>query len=199
MEGRNADTINASIGAASIALIQRRLVMSTGSGFDSSAVTSRGSSVMPQIGHEPGALRSICGCIGQVYLVCFPAAGATDLSSVIPHLGQLPGPGNLISGCIGHVYSPCAEDVFCVVNGDWLRIFCTYFPRRHPKLCPTALVAEVRKCHPDMRRSPRVSRDKHSFRERYRAPEPAAWGVYEKVHSSDYIATVMFCYAFIAG
>ena len=50
--------------------------MSSSSGFrSSSSVTVTGSSAMPQIGHEPGWLRTISGCIGQVY-VCPGAAGA---------------------------------------------------------------------------------------------------------------------------
>ena len=59
MEGRNPETISASIGTESATLIQNRLVMSASSGLVSSAVTSLGSSVMPQIGHVPGALRTI--------------------------------------------------------------------------------------------------------------------------------------------
>src|ERR1035441_9934136 len=88
MEGMNAETISASKGTASAMLIQSRLVISASSGLESSTVTSRGSSAMPQIGQEPGALRTICGCIGQVYSVCFAGAGAVDLSSVMPHFGQ---------------------------------------------------------------------------------------------------------------
>src|ERR1035438_4121753 len=88
-------------------LIQSRLVISASSGLASSVVTPRGSSAMPQIGHEPSASRTICGCIGQVYSVCF--AGAVDRSSAMPHFGQLPGPVCLISGCIGQVYSLCGS------------------------------------------------------------------------------------------
>jgi len=48
--------------------------MSRSSGFASSvAVTTRGSSAMPQIGQLPGPSRMISGCIGQVQLI---AAGA---------------------------------------------------------------------------------------------------------------------------
>jgi hypothetical protein len=70
IEGMNAETISASMGAASAMLIQSRLVISASSGFACSAVTSRGSSAMPQIGHEPGPSRTICGCIGHVYPPC---------------------------------------------------------------------------------------------------------------------------------
>ena len=46
---------------------QKRRVMSTSSGFGvDAAVTSSGSSAMPQIGHDPGPNWRICGCIGQV-------------------------------------------------------------------------------------------------------------------------------------
>ena len=42
--------------------------MSTSSGFAcSSRVTTRGSRAIPQIGHDPGSLRTISGCMGQVY------------------------------------------------------------------------------------------------------------------------------------
>jgi hypothetical protein len=51
----------------SAAEIQKRRRMSRSSGFSSgSAVATRGSSAMPQIGQCPGVSRTICGCIGQV-------------------------------------------------------------------------------------------------------------------------------------
>jgi len=58
----------------------KRRVMSRSSGLAASpAAGSLGSSAMPQIGQEPGAARTICGCIGQVH---WPAAvagtGATE-------------------------------------------------------------------------------------------------------------------------
>src|SRR5580700_373813 len=93
-----------SIGSASPALNHRRLVMSESSGLVSSAVTSRGSSAMPQIGQAPGASRTICGCIGQVYSVSLAGADMVMGSSAMPHFGQFPGPDLLISGCMGHVY-----------------------------------------------------------------------------------------------
>src|SRR5271165_3834662 len=107
MEGRNAEIISASIGTESAAPIHNLLVISISSGLISSAVTSRGSSAMPQIGHEPGASRTICGCIGQVYSMRLAGGGAVAGSRAMPHFGQLPGPICLISGCIGQVYSPC--------------------------------------------------------------------------------------------
>ena len=58
---------SATTGSASTSPIQNRRVMSTSSGFGPlSAVTSNGSSAMPQIGHEPGPTWRISGCIGQV-------------------------------------------------------------------------------------------------------------------------------------
>jgi hypothetical protein len=42
--------------------------MVSSSGFAvSAAVIVFSSSAMPQIGHAPGAARTICGCIGQVH------------------------------------------------------------------------------------------------------------------------------------
>ena len=37
----------------------------------------RGSSAMPQIGHEPGSERTISGCIGQVYSIRVAGASGT--------------------------------------------------------------------------------------------------------------------------
>ena len=63
-----------SSGTLSAALTTSRRVKSLSSGFGpGSAAGTTGSSAMPQIGQSPGASRTICGCIGQVYLV--PAAG----------------------------------------------------------------------------------------------------------------------------
>ncbi len=54
-------------GAVSARLTQKRRAMSRNSGFSSvAAVTVRGSRAMPQMGHEPGAGRTISGCMGQV-------------------------------------------------------------------------------------------------------------------------------------
>src|ERR1017187_5308866 len=106
IEGRKAEIISASMGVASATLIQNRLVILTSSGLESSAVTSRGSSAIPQIGQEPGPSRTICGCIGQVYSERLARAGTVTGSSAMPHFGQLPGPICLISRCMGQVYSP---------------------------------------------------------------------------------------------
>jgi hypothetical protein len=47
---------------------QNRLVISASSGFGPEyAVTITGSSAIPQIGHDPGPGRRICGCIGHVH------------------------------------------------------------------------------------------------------------------------------------
>src|ERR1035437_6953468 len=82
MVGRKSETIRASIGEAKATLIHSRLVISISSGFDSSAVTSRGSSAMPQIGQLPGPGRTICGCIGHVNSVRLGGA----VTVVIDHL-----------------------------------------------------------------------------------------------------------------
>ena len=42
------------------------------------AAAVRGSSAMPQIGHEPGSARTICGCIGQVYSTPVGAIGFSE-------------------------------------------------------------------------------------------------------------------------
>src|SRR5258707_8216155 len=95
----------ASRGAVSARLIQNRRLMSRSSGFSSSpAVTVRGSSAMPQIGHDPGSERTIAGCMGQVYSVRLAATGSSG-SSAMPHEGQAPGFGSRTSGHIGHTYA----------------------------------------------------------------------------------------------
>ena len=79
---------------------------STSSGFcSSSTLTVLGSRAMPQIGQDPGASRTISGCMGQVYSVFVTGSAATTGSSAIPHFGQSPGPCWRTSGSIGHVYS----------------------------------------------------------------------------------------------
>src|ERR1022692_1173021 len=97
--GQNMLTIAiTSSGAVSARLIQKRRVMSRSSGFSSvAAVTVRGSSAMPQIGHEPGPGRTISGCMGQVYSVRVDARG-TSASSAMPQDGQAPGLGSRTSG-----------------------------------------------------------------------------------------------------
>ena len=90
-----------SSGAVSARLIQKRRVMSRSSGLSSAAaVTVRGSSAMPQIGHEPGPGRTISGCMGQVYSVRVEATG-TSGSSAIPQEGQAPGLFSRTSGHMG--------------------------------------------------------------------------------------------------
>ena len=81
----------ASSGAVRATLIQKRRVMSRNSGFSSpSAVTVRGSSAIPQIGHDPGPGRTIWGCMGHVYSVRAARLGISG-SSAIPHFGHGPG------------------------------------------------------------------------------------------------------------
>src|ERR1700690_1253056 len=92
-------------GIASATLIQKRRVMSASSGdFSSASLTTRGSSVIPQIGQLPGSERTICGCIGQTYSVFEAGWGGATGSSAIPHFGHDPEWSCLISGCIGQVY-----------------------------------------------------------------------------------------------
>jgi hypothetical protein len=58
---------SANTGSVKTSPIQNRRFMSTSSGLGpDSAVTSAGSSVMPQIGQVPGPTWRISGCIGQV-------------------------------------------------------------------------------------------------------------------------------------
>ena len=94
----------ASRGAVNTRLIQKRRVMVRSSGSSSiraEAVTVRGSSAMPQIGHAPGPGCTISGCMGQVYSVWVGATG-TSVSSPIPQEGQAPGLCSRTSGHMGH-------------------------------------------------------------------------------------------------
>ncbi len=100
--GSISDMAMAKTGSVSTALTQNRRRMSVSSGFSSSStVTVRGSSAMPQIGHEPGSLRTISGCIGQTYSVRVGAGAATSGSSIMPHLGHAPGDSCRTSGSMG--------------------------------------------------------------------------------------------------
>src|SRR5215469_18342679 len=93
-----------SSGAVSTTPIQKRRVISRSSGFSSVvAVTVRGSSAIPQIGHEPGSDRTISGCIGHVYSVRVVGSGLSG-SSAIPHDGHGTGLGSRTSGHIGQTY-----------------------------------------------------------------------------------------------
>ena len=58
-------------GTESTTPIQNRRVRSRSSLSSASPVPAIGTSAMPQIGQLPGASRTICGCIGQVYWACF--------------------------------------------------------------------------------------------------------------------------------
>ena len=64
--GSREETMINRVGKVNDRLIQNRRVMFANSGLVSSAVTSRGSSAMPQIGQDPGSERTICGCMGHV-------------------------------------------------------------------------------------------------------------------------------------
>src|SRR6187399_823325 len=75
------DIANRKTGAVNAAEIQNRRFMSMNSGSGASLrVISFGSSAMPQMGHEPGPICTISGCIGQVYSISEPAAGAAGRS-----------------------------------------------------------------------------------------------------------------------
>jgi hypothetical protein len=92
--------------------------MSTSSGSGpATAPPVRGSSAMPQIGHDPGVSRTICGCIGQVHSVRGPDAKTG--SSAMPHFGQFPGPRWRTSGCIGRVY--VRSSAVMPLPSRWLR------------------------------------------------------------------------------
>jgi hypothetical protein len=92
----------ASSGSVSTSPIQNRRIIPTSSGSGpSTAPTVRGSSAIPQIGQDPGASRTISGCIGQVHSGRGP--DATTGSSLMPHFEQLPGLRWRTSECIGQV------------------------------------------------------------------------------------------------
>src|SRR5580704_14800093 len=94
-----ADMAAISSGAVNTRLIQKRRVMSRSSELSSAAaVTVRGSSAMPQIGHEPGPGRTISGCIGQVYSV--RVAAGTSGSRAIPQDGHAQG---FVARTSGHI------------------------------------------------------------------------------------------------
>src|SRR6058998_817055 len=61
-------------GALSTALTQRRRVRSRSSALSSSAPAT-GTRAMPHLGQDPGALRTISGCIGQVYSAACAGSG----------------------------------------------------------------------------------------------------------------------------
>ena len=104
--GKKSAMATTRIGIVSATETQNLRVISASSGFcSSSALTVLGSSAIPQIGQDPGASRTICGCMGQVYSVFVTGSAATTGSSAIPHFGQSPGPCWRTSGSIGHVYS----------------------------------------------------------------------------------------------
>src|ERR1700674_4637115 len=96
---------------------QNRRVMLTSSGFSSSSrVTTRGSSAIPQIGHDPGSERTISGCIGHTYSVFTAGAEGTTGSSAMPHFGPAPGPCWTTLRSIGQVYSRWTTGVGAVAS-----------------------------------------------------------------------------------
>src|SRR6266571_6635237 len=97
------------IGMVSATLTQKRSAMLVSSGFSSSfAEMTRGSSAIPQIGHDPGSERTISGCIGHTYSVLADGTVGRAASNAIPHLGHAPGIVWCISGSIGQMYSATA-------------------------------------------------------------------------------------------
>src|ERR1700722_11961672 len=103
----------ASKGAVRTTPTQKRRVMFRSSGFSSGpAVTVRGSSAMPQMGHEPGSERMISGCMGQVYSVRAAITG-TSASRAMPQAGQAPGRDSCTSGHMGQTYAGVGD------NGDF--------------------------------------------------------------------------------
>src|ERR1700735_1242110 len=73
LPGIKSDIAIRKIGVVSATLAQKWRVMEISSAFGGSArVAVRGSSAIPQIGHVPGASRTISGCIGQTYSVIDP-------------------------------------------------------------------------------------------------------------------------------
>ncbi len=70
--------VSRSSGSDSTTPTQNRRVMSRSSGLTASApVGVIGSKAMPQIGQEPGSVRMICGCMGQVHSTS-PVAGSSS-------------------------------------------------------------------------------------------------------------------------
>ena len=128
--------MNASIGTVIAADHQNRRVMSSSSGLLSSIVTTRGSSAMPQIGQEPGASRTISGCIGHVHSVFVTGATVTG-SSAIPHFGQAPGPF-----CRTSIHGAVLPLHVGRRNGT-SRTFSEKRVRRRTELVEAALAAEV--------------------------------------------------------
>ncbi len=95
-----------SSGVVSTRLNQNRRRISLSSGFSSSSAPAVfGSSAMPQRGQVPGSLRTISGCMGQVYSVFEEDGIGETCSKAIPHFGHVPGLACRTSGCIGQVYS----------------------------------------------------------------------------------------------
>src|SRR5580692_6626176 len=104
--GNMSAMVTTRIGIVSATETQNLRVISTSSGFfSSSTLIVLGSSAIPQIGQDPGASRTISGCIGQVYSAFVVGSAATTGSSAIPHFGQAPGSCWRTCGSIGHVYS----------------------------------------------------------------------------------------------
>src|SRR5260370_32102445 len=97
-------------GAVSASLPRSRRAMVASSGFwSSSAEMTRGSSAIPQIGHDPGSVRTISGCIGQTYSVLVLGRAGKAASNAIPHFGHAPGLFWCTSESIGQMYSTAVD------------------------------------------------------------------------------------------
>src|SRR3954451_23437622 len=91
----------ASNGKVSATLAQNLRVILRNSGLSSSAAaTVRGSRAIPQMGQLPGSVRTICGCIGQVYSMREFAIGVSG-SKAMPQLGHDTASDSRTSGHIG--------------------------------------------------------------------------------------------------
>src|SRR5690349_427667 len=85
---------------------QNRRFIEASSGLGSSvAITVRGSKAIPQLGQEPGPVRTISGCIGHTYSTRDVGPAVITGSSAMPHLGQAPGVDAFTSASMGHVYT----------------------------------------------------------------------------------------------
>ena len=89
----------ASKGILSATPTQNRRCMLRNSESSSSwtPAATRGSRAIPQIGQLPGPLRTISGCMGQVY-------STVSGSRAMPHLGHAPGLLSRTSGSMGQTY-----------------------------------------------------------------------------------------------
>ena len=79
--GRKSDIPSTKTGTVNTRLAQNLRLMSSSSGFRSSTATVRGSRAIPQIGHAPGPVRTISGCIGHVQVAPAGAEAGFDFGA----------------------------------------------------------------------------------------------------------------------